>query len=415
MTAVAVGVTAGFAAVALVSLRGADRPSDPTSDRTGRSGESTLSTRPGGDTADTARDPTSDRLVVLPPRAPTDRGAQPSRPLSAPAVAPSSVTGDVVVTGRLDFGLSKPVALTPVVLDSDGVVHEVDLADGSITSTTAVPVEGEAPVYMFADGGDLTVVAYDDVPGFVYTLDRTVTVIPAGDQPSGLLHQGPSPDTVWAVERTTSPGVSANLVGIGDRADGSVLRRDDAVLLGGDGDGRLVIEASGGVYLTGVEGTPRLTAGQLLALGPTDLLARECGEACRIVRRDRTTGEPTAIDHPAFERAPGMFGRFGIGGGSMSPDGEVVLVQRCEAALVWSVVDLANGAVVDAPAPSAFVPIVWSDDSRFAAFVSEERLRIYDRDAARIVTLDGLDRLRTMAPHAVDRPDVVGPPAPIPF
>ena len=114
------------------------------------------------------------------------------------------------------------------------------------------------------------------------------------------------------------------------RANGSSINLPDAELLGSDGRGGLVVARGGDVFVVGVDGTERLTSGELVAIAADTAYVRECRYAWYFV--DTTRGQSSVV--AAFE-----------------PD----------------------------------QPVVWSADARFAAMISDSRLLVFDRAGGELV------------------------------
>lgn len=293
-------------------------------------------------------------------------------------------------------------------LAQDGGVVEIDIDSRSFTTHGGPPLQSGSPVHVAATPAGVTVASWDDVPGF--HLEYGSPRVPIeGDAILGPVLPGPRPGTWWHLRGFEPTGdVAVDLVTLDGSLLGSAIEVPGAELLGGDGRGGLLVAAAGGVYAATPDGAERLTTGQLLAAGPASLIARECDESlvCAVVRIDRETGERRAVDEPALEVPSGNAMSIGLVGTTMSPDGDVALVRRDRNGLGWWMIDLAAGAAVDVPGPAAGTSLVWSADSRYAAYVSGGQLQIFDRDAATLRTTRQLPALRAVVAVEHDAADV---------
>ena len=285
----------------------------------------------------------------------------------------------------------------------------IDVDSRTTTTYPGLASTSGAPSYVFPDADGVTVASYDNVPGFRLDYGEELVEL-AGELMGGPLVPGPVPGSVWRVRDPVGPPgeVSAELVDAFGGALGSTIEVRNAVALGSDGTGGLLVSAPGGYYSTSPNGSVRLTDGQLLALGPTVAFARECDEvlACAVVRIDRPTGDRIPVDDPQIVASDDLgFTVFELAGTSVSPDGEVVFVRAPRSGLSWSIVDLASGATTGIDGPASGTTIVWSADSRYAVFLSANELQIFDRTAASVTGLAQLPRIKAFA---------VEPPSPEP-
>ena len=98
-------------------------------------------------------------------------------------------------------------------------------------------------------------------------------------------------------------------------------------------------------------------------------------------------------------------------GQTVSPDGDVVFVQVSANSLAWLMIDLAAGTVLEVPGPGRVTPIVWSNDSQYAAYVSGDILRVYDRAAGVLKDLSQLPRIKTFTEFVPPAGDEAEPAA----
>ncbi len=307
--------------------------------------------------------------------------------------------------------LAGPTGLDLVASTWDDDVIEIDVDAGTVVAQPGPPLAA-GPVRLFADDAGVTLASTVDSPGF--RLDDGAVPVPIeGDLIGGFVLPGPVAGTLWRDRTGGGDGrVAFDLIDVRGAPLGPTVELEEVSALGSDGNGLLLLVAIGGFYSVSPAGAVRLTTGGLLASGPTAVYARECDEvlACGVVRVDRATGERRPIDDPVLVGAPFQTDAD-LAGSTVSPDGDVAFVRTSRNGLSWSFVDLAAGTAVPAPGPQKSTSLVWSADGRFAAYLSGDRLQVFDRDAATLTPLTGLPAIRAFA---VVRP-VADPPAPIPF
>ena len=315
------------------------------------------------------------------------------------AVRPSSLPADD--GGQFALDPSDAPALDLVGLTDDGDVLRLDLATGDHTTYEGLPLLSAGSRLLFADEAGVTVASVADVAGF--RLDYGGEPRPTdGSAISGNVFDGPRTGTLWQSPPIPFGAADFELIDLNGAPLGEQIHVDDAFALGSDGAGGLIVVAVGGNYVATPEGATRLTTGELLATGPTTVYARECDEflTCGVVRIDRASGERAPVDDPTLAGAPLYQEILRLSGRTVSPDGDVVFVQVSPNALGWAIIDLAAGVTVDVPGPRDASSVVWSDDSRFAVYLSGGRLRVYDRAAGSIAALHGVPDLRAFAEAA---------------
>ena len=162
-----------------------------------------------------------------------------------------------------------------------------------------------------------------------------------------------------------------------------------------DGAGYLLVTSLGGTYATRPGIRRLVTQGQLLAIGRTGWLARECSNAaCRLVLVQRGDGAREVLNIPV----PQVFGV-----GLIAPDGNDVALHsqsRSGAPVVVSVGLLTGRTTRVAAVPTAEQgedPGAWSPDGRYL-FVSEAGGGVAVLDTERGTTL----QLGRFTPPLVD-------------
>lgn len=303
--------------------------------------------------------------------------------------------------GQAVLDQSDAPAIDLVGLTDDGDVLRIDLASGEYTTDEGLPLLSAGSRLLFADETGVTVASVADVAGF--RLDYGAAPRPTdGDAISGHVFAGPRPGTLWQSPQLPLGAADFELIDLNGAPLGEQIQVDDAFALGSDGAGGLIVIAVGGNYVATPEGATRLTTGELLATGPTTVYARECDEVltCGVVRIDRDTGERSPVDDPTLASAPLYQEILQLSGRTVSPDGDVVFVQVSPNALAWAIVDVAAGVTVEVPGPRDASSVVWSDDSRFAVYLSGGQLRVYDRAAGALTTVGDMPDLRAFAEAA---------------
>jgi hypothetical protein len=157
--------------------------------------------------------------------------------------------------------------------------------------------------------------------------------------------------------------------------------------------GLLVVGAPGGSYHVAPDGTSRITAGDVIALNATTVVATDCGEAmanCGLVVIDRATGattplQPYMADPTTGTRPLGYFDTATSYGfpsllSAISPDGRYSPIMVTDVdPHAFGVIDLTTGEFTQfdgLPESSLW----WSPDSRRAMYLVNGRLTVYDFD-----------------------------------
>lgn len=331
---------------------------------------------------------------------------------------------------RLDLvGVPSPPTLEPVVTDiqlagyGEGAVYFIDVDTGDIARIPVDEIQSEAPVFVVPDQNGVSVVSYDNVDGVRVEGD---VVTPINDGPfSGPMVAGLRPDTLWVPGDRSSgglPGTYDLFDSLGRPVDGTIrLPKNADGAAGSDGQGGVVAQSAiGGAYAIGPNGVERITTGQLLALGSTTAVADECDDdfVCGVVVIDRLTGERTALAQIVLASVVAEPPQtLGLMGRSVSPNGDVALMfNKVSGEMIF--VDLVTGEAVPAPTPDFESTLVWSADGGAAVYLSDGRLRLYDRSSSSVRLLDQFPQLRAVAelPPAVPVGLVgaVGAPTPSP-
>ncbi len=311
----------------------------------------------------------------------------------------------------------RPIGRTGLVVSAavrTGGIGSLSVDDLELTTWESPPL-GRASAVLASPGNAVVALPGDGVEAFISTPDATTML---GEQFTADAPMLPGPSgTIWVPDDTDrATDVRYRLL----RLDGTVaddlgdplVDVSDAMLLGSDGRGALVVERRGDVFVVGVDGATRLTSGELVAIGATTAYVRECDTVvdCTIVRIDRQSAERSEVDlaAPLTDSLGAVDGaRSGALGSTVSPDGNVIVSQLdavrggLEPVLQTVLLDVATGAVTFVDGRSDDQPIVWNDDSTFAALLVGSIVHVYDRAADDVVELDG-PRIRAIGPAPGD-------------
>lgn len=110
-----------------------------------------------------------------------------------------------------------------------------------------------------------------------------------------------------------------------------------------------------------------------------------------------TRGKRIHLQIPAFDGAGANDAAADPVGQTVSPDGQVVLIRANGFGTSWSIIDTAAGTSLPVPGVGVASPLAWTADSRYALYLSGDVLRLYDRAAEVLHTLDELPQLKAFA------------------
>ncbi len=303
-----------------------------------------------------------------------------------------------IETGSLGIAPIPDIDVGLVGLDRGAAVH-IDLGAGSM-ATWATPDVGAVPDLFHVDTAVIGISSDGDVSFRSFAGAVMDSRTDPADTPGSPRYQGSDDRLVWRPDAT---GETYELVPMPfhDVAGRSAWQTIDVAapsVYGTNGAGGLVYEQGGDIFVSDASGPERLTSGELVAIGPTTALVHECDDAgqCGNVRVD-AAGERTPVAGPPGAALP-VEPRVAVDG-SFSPDGDAMLVQlpanmvdgasTSEEDKEWALVDWATLITLPAPPPDRGAAVHWTDDSRYAFYLSDDRIHLFDRDAARVAALDG--------------------------
>jgi hypothetical protein len=316
-----------------------------------------------------------------------DRSEHAAPPPAAPL---ESITPNRPVPAVETTTLGRPLLRAPASWElfarGPGVMVRVQLAAGRITRTVVPPLSSSGPL-SFVVGPDRAIIRpLDFVPGYEVRDGQPAHDLSGVFGSGGMALPGPDRDHLW-VEDGAGRNASMVLLGFdGRRTSMSIPFPRGGTFPTSDAAGYLLFQLTGGVYRATPDGLRRVTAGQVLAAGPTRWLTLECDS--------RHNCTPTVLDRATGHRhtLPAAISRYSGGGGVISPDGRTAALYRAEFTgyLALHLVDLATGVdrptgVTLAPPSDPQGPVVWSPDSRWLfAADSHEQLTVIDNRSGRV-------------------------------
>ena len=321
---------------------------------------------------------------------------QPNNAATHPAAPFQSLTPNPPVPAVQTTTLGRPLLPVPesweLFARGPGVVVRVQLAAGAITRTFVSQLYSRG--VSFVVGPDRAIIRpLDSVLGYEVRDGKPAHDLSGVFGAGGMALPGPDRDHLW-VETGAGRSASMMLVGFDGRRTRTAIPipfgARDVDFASADGTGYLLFRLTGGVYRATPDGLLRVTAGHVLAAGPTRWLTLECDafHHCTPTVIDRATGHRHIL--------PASMSRYLPGGGVISPDGRTAALFRAEiftGDLAVHLIDLATGADratgVTLTPPSDTLdpqgPLVWSPDSRWLfAADSHEQLTVIDNRTGRV-------------------------------
>jgi hypothetical protein len=293
--------------------------------------------------------------------------AQRGKPAAAPASRTPTASARATSPAVIPFALSELLGETGgwelFGRGPDSVVR-LQIAEDRITRTTGVGLGSGGPVAFVVGSNQAVIRPLDDVPGYAIPDGKPPRNLTGELSAGGFVLPGPDPDDVW-MQTGSADHASMTLVGLDGRpSDTSIpipagfspypVADGAGYLLLAKIDGRAVYDARPGMPLR------RVTTGDVLAIGPTRWLVRECASThrCTTATVEWVSGARHVLhDIDAYERGTA---------GLISPDGATAAMTDPVTGTVH-LVTLADGVDVDALVDmrSADGATVWSPDSRW--------------------------------------------------
>lgn len=230
--------------------------------------------------------------------------------------------------------------------------------------------------------------------------DTSFSQLFRGEDPPVPIHTGyanelfaePGTDRFWRLIRAAQSLAPARVVELDYAGQATGVAFDyggPGQAVGADPAGGVIVVAPGGAYHAGIDGSQRITTGDIVALTRTTALITECSDdltTCGLVVLDRPTGvtrplEPVLpIGNPDIQiYASGA--SYGLPSllTDVSPDGRYAPVVINGTRLRFGVIDLTTGDF----SPLGISPqsrLWWAPDSRSVMYVFNEHLMVYELD-----------------------------------
>ena len=336
---------------------------------------------------------------TTPPRAAGSRSSAPGPSSTASSGVVSTSTVSVTILGHPLLGVRAGWELFG---RGPGVVVRMQFARGRITRTFHPALLSGGPVTFVTDAEGALIRPVDSVPGYLIPDGEPAREAPGALGAGGPVFPGPDPRHLW-VSSSTSDDLMV-LVGMDGRRTGPSIAAppqsspiNASFLAIPDQTGYLLFPGIGGVYDVRPSGTSRVTAGTVLAVGPTRWLAAECNShaRCLPVVIDRSTG----VRYPLNTRVPlstRLNGAVPSTVGVISPDGATVAVLLGSPQARIEIIDLVTGASHALPLRIdlsevdmgwAWESMVWSPDSRWLFVAANGDLYAVNQRTGQITNL----------------------------
>jgi hypothetical protein len=177
----------------------------------------------------------------------------------------------------------------------------------------------------------------------------------------------------------------------------------------GDPAGGVVVQAPGGTYQVGPDGSRRITTGVLIALNSQTALVADCGDesvsvlSCGLAVHDRVTGDSRPLTPVLSESVDATNPYLAMFAGAISPDGRYAplfvngSVVDNGSAQQLGVIDLTTGAIANLTT-SPQSALWWSPDGSRVLYMRDDRLLMYDfEQGAELAIVPDSDGLRSFA------------------
>ncbi|MDP9221982.1 MAG: hypothetical protein M3P23_15795 [Actinomycetota bacterium] len=290
-----------------------------------------------------------------------------------PGQSRASAPTDPVTLGHPSGPVVRQVTALPglpgdwtLLMVSGSYVVQVEVTTGTLSARPAPQPSTGAATASWREGRPLVLPQTGTAGNAVMSHDALVILGGAAATSRVVLH-GPRDDEVWVA----ASGNRMRLVGLDGWPTDQVVSLPPDVPVTAvrpDGAGYLLVPSGHGVYATSPSGRRLVTRGEVVAVGASGWLAREClNGACHDVLVERKHGVRRVLDGPALSS---------VGVGLIAPDGRHVALPGLSQAgtSVVSVVSLAHtGATRGVTVPTDEQrgdPGAWSPDGGYL-FVAE--------------------------------------------
>lgn len=259
----------------------------------------------------------------------------------------------------------------------------IELRTGVVTRTKVPALQSSGPSFLIVESREVIIRPLDFVPGYRVADGQAAQVLTGALGDGGPAFAGPG-GRIWVAAGRAARRMV--LIDANGAPTGQSVDSTNTFPLGGDETGLLVMNEPSGTYLTGA-GTPELiTAGTLLAIGPTRwLTAEHTPHGCTIVVTNRATktthtlGSTTCANDVPF---PGV----------ISPNGRTAAIVAGAAAGTDAIhlIDLQTGSDHRlSPRPhfgdGSNGHLVWTPDSRTLFFLTlEDQIEFTDAQGSHV-------------------------------
>lgn len=289
---------------------------------------------------------------------PGDRTSARASPLTTTPVVP---TRSVIVNDTDESILGVSAGWELFVRGGNDLVR-IELAEGRVTRTALPTLTSGGPVSLVVGPERAMIRPFDHGDGYVVADGEPARTLPSALNRGGPVFRGPRPGTVWTMPNPSKAVLRR--MDNGAAAGRSVSLPASSHPLGPDRRGNLVVSSTGGAYLTRPDGLDRITTGEVLAVGSTHFLVRECDERarCADVLVNRADGSRRVL----IENAGNRYQPQGL----IAPDGSVAALPQRRVAGEDGIrlVELASGATTTIDVSGSSGPrayrhkMTWSPD-----------------------------------------------------
>jgi hypothetical protein len=268
-----------------------------------------------------------------------------------------------------------------------GLVFELDTATGDLAELE-VQARYRQPPHVDA-GDDWILVRRTDI-SYAQLFRGRDEPIPIRLGHAANAFPEPGTDRLWRVLTAAHRDAPTRVVEIDHEGTESGVAFEfdgPGQVAGADPAGGVIVIAPGGSYHAGVDGSKRLTTGDIIAINTQEALITECSDdltTCGLVVLDRASGTTTPLEpvlpvgKPDIQiYASGSSYGFPSLMSAISPDGRHAPVVINGTRLRFGVIDLVTGDF----APLGVTPqsgLWWAPDGRYVMYLFNERLMMYD-------------------------------------
>lgn len=325
---------------------------------------------------------------------PPSTSSTPTPVLPPPTASSPPSPVDPRVTRPAAGPLLPGIGTGDVFVQTATAIYRVELATGQVTRTSTPELTQFSS--FVAGRGWVVFKTVDNDTGVVVRNGKPAVPLPPALRPNGRVYLTPDDDLWLLPEDSTAGARVATRVDINGRRVGpDTIRLDDELgPSGSDLAGYLMTTNTGGFYQVAPSGVHRLGTGQLLAVGPRQILSWDCDERarCNAYLLQRTTGRRTVLPKlhvPLLNLARGTsLDDASAYDGTLSPDGRTaaLALPGSQTSQPWplAVIDLATGRTMVLPGSitdsNSNAQYAWTANSRYLLAITDHQLRAYDTE-----------------------------------